>query len=294
MHRPRQTTTLTLFATVKAVMVQPRFISSCRRFRARHRRAVTVLAAGLVASALATPPAEAAANVFSGDRASRVFYKNCMAMARRDAQRALSDALAFDATGAAYPARHCAATALLQLGRYRQAAVMFDGLGSTMKKAPRQLRSRIFHQAGLAWLHAREVKRADASLERAVALDGYNLQARTDRGILRAQTNRMTEALYDFNAVIKTAPDNATVLVLRAATFRKLKRLNEAHDDLERALRRDPNHADALLERGILRLVRRDLPGARADWKRILEVAPSSAAAVVARRKLASLNRRLK
>lgn len=252
------------------------------------------LATGLVASALCPPSASAAARGFTGDKASKTFYRNCMALARRDPQRALSDALAFDATGGSYAAKHCVATALLQLGRHRQAAVMFDGLGSDMKRAPRQLRSRIFHQAGLAWIRARAIKRADASLERAVALDGYNLKARKDRGILRAQTNRMTEALYDFNAVIEAAPDDATALVLRAATYRKLKRLDKAHADLERALGRDPNHADALLERGILRLVRRDLPGARADWKRILKVAPRSAAAVVARRKLASLNRRLK
>ncbi|HUT50041.1 MAG TPA: tetratricopeptide repeat protein [Alphaproteobacteria bacterium] len=250
------------------------------------------LAAGIGLAGAA--PVWAAASGFAGDRASRVFYKTCMALARRDPGRALGDALAFDATGAAYPARHCAATALLRLGRYRQAAVMLDGLASTMKRAPRQLRSRIFHQAGLAWLSARDVTRADAALVRAVALDGHNLRARADRGLLRAQTNRMDEAIHDFNAVIAAAPDDDAVLVLRAATYRKLKRLDRARDDLQRVLKRKPDHADALLERGILRLVRRDLLGARADWKRILQVAPGSAAAVVARRKLAFLNRRLK
>lgn len=253
------------------------------------------LAAGIGLAFLAgAPPLHAAASPFAGDKASKAFYKTCMVLARRDPASALRDALAFDATGAAYPARHCAATALLRLGRYRQAAVMFDGLASTMTRAPRQLRSRIFHQAGLAWLGARDVKRADAALVRAVALDGHNLPARTDRGLLRAQTNRMDEAIHDFDAVIAKAPDDLTVFVLRAATYRKLKRLDRARDDLERVLKRKPDHADALLERGILRLVRRDLPGARADWKRILKVAPASAAAVVARRKLASLNRRLK
>lgn len=256
--------------------------------------ALVAVAAALIACLCAGVPLRAERSGFGGSQASQAFYKTCMALARRDAKRALEDALAYEATGGGYPARHCAATALLQLGRYRQAGAMFDGLGSAMETAPRQLRSRIFHQAGLAWLGARDVKRADASLVRAVALDGHNLKARTDRGLLRAQTNRMTEALYDFDVVIAAEPDNATVRVLRAATYRKLKRLGKAAADLERALARDPDHADALLERGILRLVRRDLPGARADWKRVLKVAPGSAAAVVARRKLASLNRRLK
>jgi tetratricopeptide (TPR) repeat protein len=276
------------------------------RFSGRPRRRIvcrTLLGVAWVAlAALAglgmctgfATPAEAAASDFAGDQASKAFYKTCMAMTRRDARRALRDALAFDATGAAYPARHCAATALLVLGRYREAAAMFDGLGDGMTEAPRQLRSRLFHQAGLAWLRAHNVKRADASLVRAVALDGHNLKARIDRGVLRAQTDRMNEALYDFNAVIAAVPDNVTALVLRAATYRKLKRLDKAQADLEQALRRNPDAADALLERGILRLVRHDLPGARADWQRILKVAPRSAAAVVARRKLASLNRRLK
>jgi tetratricopeptide (TPR) repeat protein len=239
-------------------------------------------------------PAHAAARAFTPDKVSQAFYAKCMKLTRRDPRRALQDALAFDATGAAYPARHCAATALARLRRHRQAAVMFDGLGSEMARAPRQLRSRIFHQAAQAWLRARDAKRAEASLGRAVALDGRNLAARIDRGLLRAQTNRMAAALHDFDAVLKADRDNTAALILRAATYRKLKRLGRAQFDLERALILKPDHPDALLERGILRLVRRDLPGARADWKRILQVAPRSAAAVVARRKLVSLNRRLK
>jgi len=253
------------------------------------------LTAGLGLGQLAAAsPAHAAKRAFTPDKASKAFYTRCMAMTRMNARRALGDALAFDATGPAYPARHCAATALLRLRRFREAGVMFDGLASEMSDAPRQLRSRIFHQAGLAWLRARDVKRADAALVRAVALDGTNLAARTDRGLLRAQTNRMWAAIHDFDAVVAAAPNDANVLVLRAATHRKMKQLGRARADLERALSLKPDHADALLERGILRLVRRDLPGARADWRRVLEVAPRSAAAVVARRKLASLNRRLK
>jgi len=257
-------------------------------------RAGAALIVALALVAAAAVPARAEQSGFGGSQASKAFYKTCMALVRRDPERALHDALAFDATGGTYAARHCAATALLQLGRYREAGAMFDGLGDTMAKAPRQLRSRLFHQAGLAWLGARDIKRADASLIRAVALDGHNLRARTDRGILRARTNRMSQAIYDFDAVLAATPDDATVLVLRAATYRKLKRLDKAQADLERALTRDPNHADALLERGILRLARRDLPGARADWRQVLKVAPGSAAAVVARQKLASINRRLK
>jgi tetratricopeptide (TPR) repeat protein len=292
LRAPGQTTTLPLPRLTEIAMVHAQFRSRSRGGVALRRLAVMMIVAGCLAGA---PPAlAAAAHGFSGDKASKVFYKRCMTLARKKPRRALQDALAFDATGAAYPARHCAATALLRLRRYREAAVMFDGLGSAMTRAPRQLRSRIFHQAGLAWLSARNVKRADASLVRAVALDGHNLQARTDRGLLRAQTNRMTEALYDFDAVIAADPDNATARVLRAATYRKLKRLGKAHADLEHVLSRNPDHADALLERGILRLVRRNLPGARADWKHILKVAPRSGAAVVARRKLASINRRLK
>jgi len=253
--------------------------------------AVLGLAIGGIAQ---VSPAASAARVTS-DKASQAFYATCMKLTRTNARRALSEALAFDATGAAFPARHCAATAMLRLGRSADAAVMLEGVAGELDgAATRQFRSRVYHQAAQAWLRAMDIARADGALGRSIALDGYNSAARLDRGLLRAQTNRMGDAIVDFDAVVANEPKNVTALVLRAAAYRKLKRLYRAEADLKRALSLQPKHPDALLERGIVRLARRDLPGARADWRQVLKVAPRSAAAVVARRKLVKINLRLK
>jgi len=234
--------------------------------------------------------ARAAANAASADTHARRFYRACMKTARTRPKAALEEALAWAATGDELASRHCAATALQRLGRHGEAARMLEAVVGDMASAPKALRARLLHQSARAWLRARRPERAVKALGQAIALRPADMRLRADRGLVLALINRMFEAIDDFNAVLEAEPKNADVLVLRAATYRKLKSLELAQDDLRRALALRPDHPDALLERGILRLVKKDVAGARADWIRVVHVAPRSAAAVVARRKLAKLN----
>ena len=141
-----------------------------------------------------------------------------------------------------------------------------------------------------SWLRAKRRNRALAALKSAIGIAPKNMQLRSDRGLILALSGKLFAAVDDFNKVIEAEPKNTNVLVLRAATYRRLKSIALARDDLKRALLIDPDHPDALLERGILRLASKDRKGARADWIRIIQVAPKSAAATVARAKLAKFN----
>ncbi len=217
-----------------------------------------------------------------------------MARVTKNPKQAFEQALAWRSTGGGYPARHCIASALQALGQYAEAAARLQKIAIDMKAAPTALRAKILQQAAGSWLRAKQRKRALAVLGTAIRIAPENMQLRSDRGLILALSGKLFEAVDDFNAVIEAQPKNADVLVLRAATYRRLKSTALARDDLKRALAIDPNHPDALLERGILKLAAKDRAGAQAAWIRIIQVAPKSAAATVARAKLAKLNLKAK
>lgn len=235
----------------------------------------------MAATAGKTPPA------LPGDSA---LYRDCMARVSKNPKQAFEQALAWHSTGGSYPARHCAASALQALGQHAEAAARLQKLAIDMKAAPVALRAKILQQAAGSWLRAKRRNRALAALKSAIGIAPKNMQLRSDRGLILALSGKLFAAVDDFNKVIEAEPKNTNVLVLRAATYRRLKSIALARDDLKRALLIDPDHPDALLERGILRLASKDRKGARADWIRIIQVAPKSAAATVARAKLAKFN----
>ncbi len=242
-------------------------------------------AGAMAASAGKTPPAA------PGESA---LYRDCMARVAKNPKQAFEQALAWHTTGGGYAARHCAASALQALGQHAEAAARLQKLARDMKAAPLALRAKILQQAAASWLRAKQRKRALAALKTAIGIDPKNMTLRSDRGLILALSGKLFEAVDDFNTVIEAEPKNADVLVLRAASYRRLKSIALAHDDLKRALAINAGHPDALLERGILRLAAKDRAGARADWIRILQLAPKSAAAVVARAKLAKLDLKVK
>ncbi len=244
--------------------------------------AVWLTGAGAIAAVAGkTPP------VVPGDSA---LYRDCMARVSKSPKQAFEQALAWHTTGGGFPARHCAASALQALGQHAEAAARLQKMAIDMKAAPIALRAKILQQAAGSWLRAKQRKRALAALATAIKMAPKNMRLRSDRGLILALSGKLFEAVDDFNTVIEAEPKNADVLVLRAASYRRLKSIALAHDDLKRALAIDPDHPDALLERGILRLAGKDRAGARADWIRILQVAPKSAAAAVARAKIAKLD----
>lgn len=229
--------------------------------------------------------------VVPGDSA---LYRDCMARVSKSPKQAFEQALAWHSTGGGFPARHCVASALQALGQHAEAAARLQKMALDMKAAPLALRAKILQQAAGSWLRVKQRERALGALGNAIKMAPGNMALRSDRGLILALSGRLFEAVDDFNTVIEAEPKNADVLVLRAASYRRLKSIALAQDDLKRALAIEADHPDALLERGILRLAGKDRAGARTDWIRILQVAPKSAAASVARAKLAKLDLKAK
>ena len=249
------------------------------------RRCAGTTGAGLALICLAAP-----AQAQAQEDTQPLDYAACMGMARQAPERALTLAQNWDAKGGGQAAQHCAAVALIALGRHVEAGQRLEALADAMPGNAVAPRARIFTQAGRAWLLAGEGGKAARAFGRALTLTPDDVELLIDRSIARATTGQYWEAVDDLNRASDLAPGRADVLVLRGSAYRALDAADLAADDLERALALEPDNPDGLLERGILRRLGGDAAGARADWTRILETAGDTPAAQAARANLKKLD----
>ena len=206
---------------------------------------------------------------------------------------AFSDALAWRDMGGGPAAEHCAASALITLELYDDAAGRLEDLAQRIKENP-AFRARILGQAGQAWLLAGKAARAEAVASAALSLAPGRAELMVDRAQARAALGDYRAALGDLDAALgrlpPAGPARADALVFRAAAKRFLGDDAGAMADAEAALGLDADHPDGLLERGILKRLKQDHAGARRDWLRVLETAPASEAARAARANLEKMD----
>jgi tetratricopeptide (TPR) repeat protein len=166
--------------------------------------------------------------------------------------------------GGGAPAAHCAASALLGLKRYGEAAARLDALARAAT-TPSGMRPEIFAQAGNAWLLAGNGAKAATSLRAALTLSAGDADLFADLGRADAMQRNWKDAVLDLNAAINLRRDSS-LLVLRASAYRALKDYRAALSDLNAALAISPGNADAVMERGLLRRDLGDVGGARKDF----------------------------
>jgi tetratricopeptide (TPR) repeat protein len=226
--------------------------------------------------------ANAAAAAKGGAVGAERRYQNCMAQVGTDAHKALRSAEDWQNRGGGDAARHCAAAAEMELGRYAQAAGTLDTLAGETTAVP-VLRASLFGQAAHAWLAADEPKLAEASATNALTLVPGDTGLLLLRARALAGQRRFADAITDLDQAITIDPQLADAYVYRASAMRQDDALVSAELDLDKALALDPQHPEALLERGILRRIKGDDAGARDDWQALVAAAPKSPAAEQAR-----------
>lgn len=241
---------------------------------------VPILCLALV---LAVPPA--LAQVFDGPEA----YRACLIIAREKPETGWEEAIAWQSLGGGEPARHCAALALIGLGKHADAANRLETLANESKRAD-ATRGEMFAQAAQAWIMAGNLPRADSAQRAAMFLAPGDLEILMDHAVLLAQVGYMAEAATVLSDVLGRQPNRVEALVLRASARRVLDDLAGAGADISRAIELDAEFPDALLERGMLRRIGGDEAGARQDWLSVIAVHPESAAADLARRNLELLD----
>ena len=234
----------------------------------------------LALAIFATGPAWSAATQDAGaDR-----YRDCLAKLDRNPDVALDDAEAWTEEGGGGPARHCAALALVKLGRTAEAARRFTELAKEPDASDTALRAELYAQAGNAWLLARNPNAAYGAFSQALALTPDDTDMRFDRARAAVVAQDFSAARSDLDAVLTAHPNATDALILRASTRREQGDLDGAARDADQAVMLAPNAPEAWLERGLVHSVRNQRQAAVADWRQVVTMSPQSDAADAARR----------
>lgn len=220
-------------------------------------------------------------------------YQACLSVAKKNPEAGWEEALAWQSLGGGDAARHCAAFALIGLGKYGEAASRLETLANESVQDDR-IRAEMLAQAGQAWMLEGNIARADSAQRGALILSPGNPDILLDHAVLLAQVNHYDEAIAQLSKVLRAQPNRVEALTLRGAAFRYTNNMPGAEDDIAQALKLDPDFPDALLERGILNRLKGDDKAARADWLRAMEQAPDSDAADLARKNLEKLDVKVK
>ena len=98
---------------------------------------------------------------------------------------------------------------------------------------------------GEAWMYKADMTRALADLERALALDGNNVEAYVTRARVHASRVDFSSALRDIDHAIALNPTNVSAHFYRGITHKLLRQWDDAVADLEKVLALQPGHLAA-------------------------------------------------
>lgn len=218
-------------------------------------------------------------------------YEACMTMTRRDSMTAFEQALNWQDQGGGYPAKHCAAAALVAMKQFKEGAARMEQLAQEIKEPEQEpVRVGLLAQAGQAWLLAGDTGRAYAAQSTALKLAPHDPEIWIDRGQTLATAKNYKDAIADFDQALKIDASRADAYMFRASALRYMDDLKRARTDIDQALKLVPTDPDALVERGIIKRLTDDIAGAREDWMRVIRTAPDSSAAHAAQANLEKLD----
>ena len=177
----------------------------------------------------------------------------CVERIATEPAEAYEDGLAWTSQGGGWPARHCAALALVALGHPGEAATRLEALGRTANGASARSRAILLGHAADAWLDAEEPERAAIAFAAGLEVDpgDYGLASGRAEALLAA--GRAVEAAAAASAAIDLDPARAEAWRLRAEARLALGDAQAALSDVEAARARAPHNVDILLLRGRVR-----------------------------------------
>ncbi|TAN56177.1 MAG: hypothetical protein EPN20_19210, partial [Magnetospirillum sp.] len=172
-------------------------------------------------------------------------YRTCLQLARQKPEDGWEEAIAWTSLGGGEPARHCAAVALIGLGKLEEAARRLEALAQ-QSRGTEGLRAEMLAQAAQAWLLAGKVELALADLDTGLGLVPNQPDLLLDKAVAMAQAAHYKEVVEVLTTLLKIQPNRVEAMVLRGSAYRYLDKLELAKDDIARALVLDNDLPDAL------------------------------------------------
>src|SRR5579885_3401512 len=179
------------------------------------------------------PPAAALQPSHSAEADQAKQYADCMSAARATPAQGLTTAQLWAQKGGGTPAGHCAAVALIGLGRYEEAASSMEKLAGQEMKGRKDLAASLYDQAAQAWVLANDNAKAVKDVGAAIALAPQDPELLIDRGVILASMGRYRESVDDLSKAHDLAGSRADILVLRATAYSMIKTFDLARADID-------------------------------------------------------------
>lgn len=257
----------------------------------------------MLGSVFVSAPSAAQQGTQASKKSAGEKYSDCMTLVRTQPKRAVSMALTWQNSDGGTPARHCEASGLFALGKYRPAGLMLDRVAKDMRvgkdmpiingvrqTATQGLLAEVYLQSATAWFRAKDWVMAISAADLAVASANKTSSTYFDSLMIRAQIMASDEdyqSAFDDLTQLKTEyPDNQDILLMYAAAGRMIKKYNLALEALTQILIKDTDNLTALLERGNLFDSMGKTKEAREDWLKIIGLDETSVQATSAQRNL--------
>jgi regulator of sirC expression with transglutaminase-like and TPR domain len=231
----------------------------------------------LALTALAAAPLEAAEAVDH-----RHEYDACIALSERAPAEALEAADAWSKRNGGAAAEHCAALALLRMGRTIDAAERLEALATVVPFDGNPSAMDVMAQASQAWLMAGDQARALHAINAALQGAPDDPELLLDRAQILGDVGDYDGALNDLDKVTAMLPENADAATFRASALRHLDLLPDAMTEINRAMMLDPENPSARLERGIIHYLNGDNAAALNDLRGVVDAFPGTPSADVA------------
>lgn len=134
--------------------------------------------------------------------------------------------------------------------------------------------SQAYQQRGIAWAVMKQLDRAVADFDAAIARDPGNVSALNERGNAHRKTGQLDQAIADFNEVIRLGVRHAAVYTNRGMVWHAKGDYDRALAEYSEALRIDSNFAVAYEAEGTARRAKRDYGKAVDNFARAARIDP--------------------
>jgi tetratricopeptide (TPR) repeat protein len=231
---------------------------------------VTLILIAAIALAQAAPSNEEAA------------YRDCVALVKKDAEKAVATASSWRLNGGGSLARVCLGMAYSQLGRWAPAATAFDQAARAGEVAQDPRRADFWVQSGNAWLAADDPTKAVSAFDAALATTSLTPELRgevhLDRARAQVALGKLQPARTDIDKGLQLVGRDPFAWYLSAALAIREGNMARAAADAAKSVELAPDDPDVLLNAGTIAGTVGDVALARQRYAQVAKLAPNSEA----------------
>lgn len=209
-------------------------------------------------------------------------YKECTALVKTNAKKAVSTASEWRVRGGGILARQCLGLAYVELGQWVSAAAAFEQAARDSETVQDPRRADFWVQSGNAWLAAEQPDKARIAFGNALATTHLTPELRgevhLDRGRAAVALDDLPGARTDIDKGLELVPRDPFAWYLSSALALKQGQMARAVSDIAKAVELAPDDAAVLLQAGTVAGTTGDVASAKRYYERTVRLSPNSEA----------------